>query len=273
VCSQPTEAAGLIGTDFLKVGAIINLECDKMSLTDIGKAPRADGTTLDRGTAFTIFLEGKEGHSPQPIRREVQGTDKQVPAENPRERISSSARTWLVRARENITMAPRSQHVVIGKIESEKTKELHPLVCVEPAHIAIEGILPARVLTRVGCGTGEKPPMTSQTDQMVTKLPDTSAYVMLTNFSEQTMTVPKSTVRGIVEEVSEPLVEKFNEKNAKWPQKPEMRKKNEALYGKLLKGKLDHLKQEDSELIEPILVKYAHVFHDEETNDFKAPMS
>jgi hypothetical protein len=119
------------------------------------------------------------------------------------------------------------------------------MVCFEPAHIAIEGILPARILTRVGCGTGEKPPMTSQTDQMVTKLPDTSAYVMLTNFSDQTMTVPKSTVRGIGEEVSESLVEKINAKTTKCPQKPETRKKNEALYGKLLKGKLHHLKQED----------------------------
>jgi len=29
------------------------------------------------------------------------------------------------------------------------------------------------------------------------------------------------------------------------------------------------LNQEDRELIEPILLKYAHVFHDEETNHFK----
>jgi hypothetical protein len=88
VCSLPTESARPIGMDFLKEsGAIVNLECDKMSLTNIGKAPRADGKTLDRSTAFTIFLEGKEGHSPQPVRREVQCTDKQVPAENPREKF------------------------------------------------------------------------------------------------------------------------------------------------------------------------------------------
>jgi hypothetical protein len=51
-------------------------------------------------------------------------------------------------------------------------------------------------------------------------------------------------------------------------QKPE-RKKKEALYNKLLNGKLECLKQEDKELIEPILIKYAHVFHDQGTNDFK----
>jgi hypothetical protein len=46
------------------------------------------------------------------------------------------------------------------------------MVCVESAHIPIEGILSARAMTRVDCGTGEKPPMTSQTDQMVTKSPN-----------------------------------------------------------------------------------------------------
>ena len=39
---------------------------------------------------------------------------------------------------------------------------------------------------------------------------------------------------------------------------------------KLLKGKLEHLPQRERQLIEPVLVKYAHVFHDEELNDFKA---
>ena len=34
-------------------------------------------------------------------------------------------------------------------------------------------------------------------------------------------------------------------------------------------GKLDHLSQEDKQQIEPVLQKYVHVFHDEDTNDFK----
>jgi hypothetical protein len=46
--------------------------------------------------------------------------------------------------------------------------------------------------------------------------------------------------------------------------------RNEALYNKLLLGKLDHLTSEDRHHIEAILRKYAHVFHDEDTNDFKA---
>jgi hypothetical protein len=53
------------------------------------------------------------------------------------------------------------------------------------------------------------------------------------------------------------------------PTKPPRKGRNEALYRKLLRGKLDHLTQEDRQKIEPILLKYARVFHEEEDNGFK----
>jgi len=65
------------------------------------------------------------------------------------------------------------------------------------------------------------------------------------------------------------LIDKINaesESDSDWPL---TRKKNEALYKKLLPRKLDHLTNEDRQHIEPILEKYAHLFHDEEENDFK----
>ena len=37
----------------------------------------------------------------------------------------------------------------------------------------------------------------------------------------------------------------------------------------LLHGKLDHLTPEDRQKIVPVLLRYAHVFHEESTNDFK----
>ena len=51
--------------------------------------------------------------------------------------------------------------------------------------------------------------------------------------------------------------------------KPRRKRKNEVLYHKLLQGKLDHLSQEEKKLIEPVLLKYMHVFHDDETNYFR----
>jgi hypothetical protein len=84
VCSLPTEAEVLLGMDFLKEsGAIVDLECNKMSLADIEKVPRANGTTLNKSTAITVFMEGKEGHRPQPTRREARCMDKQVRADFP----------------------------------------------------------------------------------------------------------------------------------------------------------------------------------------------
>ena len=75
VCSLPTDAEGLLGMDFLKEsGAIVDLECSKMSLTDIGKVPRAKGTTLNTGTALTFFMDGRGTQpSPQPTGSSVYG--------------------------------------------------------------------------------------------------------------------------------------------------------------------------------------------------------
>jgi len=73
-----------------------------MSLTYIGKVPRAKGTTLNRGTALTVFMEGKEGHSPQPTREEARCMDKQVPADSPREGTSNPITACLVKAKDNI---------------------------------------------------------------------------------------------------------------------------------------------------------------------------
>jgi hypothetical protein len=96
---------------------------------------------------------------------------------------------------------------------------------------------------------------------------------MLANFSEETLTVPKHAVLGIAQQVSEELIDKINAEGESNADKPLTRKKNVALYKKLLPGKLDHLADEDRRHIEPILKKYAHVFHDEEENDFVVPRS
>jgi hypothetical protein len=96
---------------------------------------------------------------------------------------------------------------------------------------------------------------------------------MFTNFSNEVLTVPKATVIGIVEEISEAIVDKINsdvQSSSDIPAESHSCEKKKALFQKFLKGKLDHLLPHERQLIEPVLVKYAHVFHDEELNDFKA---
>jgi hypothetical protein len=95
---------------------------------------------------------------------------------------------------------------------------------------------------------------------------------MIANFSEEPLTVPKSTVLGIAEETSQTLVDKINpsvRSDTKLPIKPPRKRKNQALYRKILRGKLDHLSLEDRQKIKPILINYAHTFHEEESNNFK----
>jgi hypothetical protein len=154
------------------------------------------------------------------------------------------------------------------KLETERGQELLPLVCVEPVQIPIEGIFPTRALTRVN----PSPHVTSQHEHAENRLPNSCAYVMIATFRDEPLTVPKSTVLGIAEEMSGALVNKINpsgESDTKLPIKPPRKGKNEALYRKLLRGKLDHLSLKDRQNVEPILVKYAHTFHEKGSNDFK----
>jgi len=94
---------------------------------------------------------------------------------------------------------------------------------------------------------------------------------MVANFSNEELTIPKATVLGIAE-VTEEIVDRINVLENSEPQSlgnREKENKNKTLYKKLLEGKLDHLSEDEKRTFEPVLLRYAHVFHDEQTNDFK----
>jgi len=76
---------------------------------------------------------------------------------------------------------------------------------------------------------------------------------MVANFSKEEMIIPKATVLGVAEEITEELVNKINAEN-----KPKSdlvndrkrKKRNEFLYRKLLLGILDRLSEEEKQVIE-----------------------
>jgi hypothetical protein len=110
----------------------------------------------------------------------------------------------------------------------------------------------------------------SNKQKCVTEVRDKCAFVMIMNFSEEEL-VPNSTILGIagvkeewVNQINSDCETNPNPINGGWGER-----KNNFLYKKLLRGKLDHLPEEDRWLTEPVLHKYAHVFHDEQSNDFK----
>jgi len=137
--------------------------------------------------------------------------------------------------------------------------------------VPIQGVYPARVLTRVQ--TRSSLQLTSPQGHIACEIPRNCAYVMITNFSDLELTVLIATVLSIAEAISEAAVDKINREGQSSfdvPTEAHSCEKNKALFQKLLKGKLNHLPPHERQLIEPVLAKYAHVFHDEELNDFKA---
>jgi len=119
----------------------------------------------------------------------------------------------------------------------EKGEEIPSLVCIEPATIPIQGVLSAPALTRVGTRERDPAQLTSPPEQANLDASASNVYVMLANFSQEELTLHKATVLGLAEEVSETLIEQINTES---PTRPQRKARNEALYKKLLGGKLDH---------------------------------
>jgi len=143
------------------------------------------------------------------------------------------------RTTEEITVAPRSRQIATRRLEIEKGESLPSLVCVELALIPIQGFLPARVVTRVETVTPPSSKVTSQTGCVEIGQTVNRAHVVVANFSEEPLTIPNSTVIGIAVPVSEKMVNLANSGN----ERPSRTEISEALYNKLLRGKVDHLPQ------------------------------
>jgi hypothetical protein len=88
----------------------------------------------------------------------------------------------------------------------KKEKIIQSLLCIEPATIPIQGIVPARALARVRSQERDTTQLTSPPEPANTDASVNNVYVMLANFSQEKLTLPKDTFLGLVEEVSETLI-------------------------------------------------------------------
>jgi hypothetical protein len=149
------------GTDFMEgAGAVMNFESGKMSVAKAAAIHLARVESPTDPRALTVFTQSKEGRSPQPS----QGA-RQVDEQSASSRCSVTVpqnRAWLVKARENITIAPWCRQMVVGSLETEKEKPFPPLVCIESLQIRIEGIFTARSLAGVEQRECQSTEMTSQ---------------------------------------------------------------------------------------------------------------
>jgi len=98
VCPLPTEADGLIGTDFLdRTSAEINFECGKLSLTGNYKAPPARNGMFADLAVLTAFPEHEMGRKPH-VTRPVEPHVYKQSLENPCcTQTTQWSRSWLVR--------------------------------------------------------------------------------------------------------------------------------------------------------------------------------
>jgi len=128
--------------------------------------------------------------------------DAKVSASYKREAKAFQKSPWLVSARKNIILAPRSRQVVMARLESETVKKLPTLVYIEPVQIPVEGIFPARALSWNRQSARQSRELTSQQDRENVGSAD-SAYVMLANFSKVPLTLLNASILWGVEEASE----------------------------------------------------------------------
>jgi len=154
VCPLSTDVAGLLGMDFFEKTCVeINFECGKMSLTNIDEVSPVFSVPPVGHETLTLFAEAKVRHSPQRSKLETRHTDERFSASLSSEKKVQPDKSRLDKATEKITIASRCRQIVLGKLENEKGQTPPPLVCVEPAQIAIEGIFSARELSLVEPGT------------------------------------------------------------------------------------------------------------------------
>ena len=84
---------------------------------------------------------------------------------------------------------------------------------------------------------------------------------MLANLSVEKLTVPKHTVLGIAQQVSEEMIDKIRVEEGSDIDRTTRKRKKETLHEKLLPGKLNRLTPEDGWHTEPILLKYSHAMN------------
>ena len=125
MCQLPTDAAGLLGTDFLeRVGTIISFESSELLIPHRKHDPRTRDDATQEHALLAVFTVGKEERIPQTPQQEARQRDEQDPA-NPRsEALTPQGRSWLVKANENIVLLPRCRQVVQGRLEMEGEQSL-----------------------------------------------------------------------------------------------------------------------------------------------------
>ena len=122
------------------------------------------------------------------------------------ETTTSQTRSWLIKAIENTVIEPRCRQVVIRKLDTEGRQP--SFINLYGTRDGTNGMCSSRASTHASTKQAE---LTADvTTRPHSEAPRDSAYVMITNFSNEALTVPKAAVLGIAKEISESIVNKIN---------------------------------------------------------------
>ena len=100
-------------------------------------------------------------------------------------------------------------------------------------------------------------------------------HVMVVNFSHEESVLQKGTVLSVAEETFASTVAAFNEEGtSNFRSTREKHRKvymvvNDTSFKEYLQDKLGHLSPAERSVMEPTLIKYLHIFHEEGSNDFR----
>jgi hypothetical protein len=144
VCTLPTEADDLLGTDFLAaINARIGFANQRL---EVNPSPQYSQSPVhrpfsncigetERPVALTVF-PARDGQ----VSRNVKSTDSRefkcattpVRRMHPHELNFLESEAWEVKTTEPIRLAPRAKQMIIGKLEVPKRREKPRLICIEP---------------------------------------------------------------------------------------------------------------------------------------------
>jgi hypothetical protein len=106
-----------------------------------------------------------------------------------------------------------------------------------------------------------------------TQVPPDSIMQMIANFSEEEPTLSKGTILWVAQEISESLVVSAMRKTLIEVQNRHFSGGSKEVpkgFKKYIDEKLAHFSHAERKIIEPVLIKYAGTFYDDEDSDFKS---
>jgi hypothetical protein len=98
---------------------------------------------------------------------------------------------------------------------------------------------------------------------------------MIANFSDEESTLPKGTILGVAQEITENIVvsvsdEEITNRGTEQTFNSGSSKVVPKGFKKYIDEKLAHLSSAERKILDPVLIKYARISYEDEDNDFKS---